>query len=61
MVGLQIQIYIRPSCLRNNAIGLHVLCIFKSKSLDHFHSTVIKLLLIPEHSSLQRCSAWQVI
>ena len=52
MLGLQIQIYIRPSCLRNNAIGLHVLCIFKSKSLDHFRNTVIKLLLIPEHSSL---------
>ena len=42
-------------------LDLHVLCIFESKSLDHFRSNVIKLPLIPEHSSLRLCFAWQVI
>ena len=36
-------------------LGLHVESIFKSKSLNHFRSTVIKLPLIPEHSSLRLC------
>ena len=61
MLSLQTQIYIRPSCLKNNARSICFVHFQIKKSHNHFHSTVIKLPLIPEHSSLRLRSAWQVI